>query len=162
MERITQVQAKIAEGLKREGGLDLVGVAKQYGGRICNTKRAVDLMRAKGYVSYRDGLYRLTQLGRYTVLRSDAAKAIRSVLTTPPPSPELPLNEPAPVTEDKGVFLRVTPSELRWPTAEVAKEADPIVTAAVTLDIGSLKNFPLTVSDAQELRRALNKFFGEA
>ena len=159
MERITQVQVKIAEGLKREGMLNAAAIAKEYGARVANAKRAADLMRAKGYVSYKDGLYKLTQLGRYVVLRSDAAKTLRKALTTEP-SPELPLADPIPVTEGEGVFLR-------WPTSEPkiepkVEEVSSVVTASVTLDIGSLKNFPLTANDAQELRRALNKFFGEA
>jgi len=161
MERITQVQVKIAEGLKREGMLNAAAIAKEYGARVANAKRAANLMRAKGYVSYKDGLYKLTQLGRYVVLRSDAANALRKALATEP-SPELPLADPIPVTEDKGVFLNGISSELRWPTSEPkVEEVSSVVTASVTIDIGQ-HCLSLTVDDARVLRDALNKFFGEA
>jgi hypothetical protein len=160
MERITQVQVKIAEGLKREGMLNATAIAKEYGARVANAKRAADLMRAKGYVSYKDGLYKLTPLGHYAVLRSAAAKKLQKEAAKPS-EPELPLADPIPVIEDTGVFLKITPSEVRWPAPSVGL-LPAVVTASVTLDIGSLKNFPLTVDDARVLRDALNNFFGEA
>jgi hypothetical protein len=163
MERITQVQVKIAEGLKREGVLNATAIAQEYGGRVANAKRAADLMRAKGYVSYKDGMYKLTPLGYYAVLRSAAANALRKATETPSPAQQLPLPDPILVTKANGTVINVA-KEVHWPEPKVepkVEEVSSVVTASVTLDIGSLKNFPLTVNDAQELRRALNKFFGE-
>jgi hypothetical protein len=161
MERITQVQVRIAEGLKREGVLNANAIAKEYGARPSNAKRAADLMRAKGYVSYKDGLYKLTPLGHYAVLRSAAAKKLRKATETPSPSPQLPLPDPIYMIEAKSVVT----SELRWPTPEFkfaeqpAEEAAPVVSASVTLDIAG-HHITLTVDEAQELRASLNNFFG--
>ena len=162
MERITQVQVRIAEGLKREGVLNASGIAKEYGARPSNAKRAADLMRAKGYVSYKDGLYKLTSLGHYAVLRSNAAKALRKAMETPAPAPQLPLPDPILVAKANGTIINVA-KEVTWPEPKaVEKRAEavtPIAAASVTLNIGTLKNFPLTVDEAKELRVALNNFF---
>lgn len=163
MERITQVQVKIAEGLKREGMLNAAAIAKECGARVANAKRTADLMLSKGYVAYKDGLYKLTSLGRNTVLRSEAAVALRKAQKAQSAEPELPLPEPVLVTKANGTIINVANS-LRWPTPEPKvepKEVFSVVTASVTLDIGG-HDLTLTVDDAQALRRALNKFFGEA
>lgn len=163
MERITQVQVKIAEGLKREGMLNAAAIAKECGARVANAKRTADLMLSKGYVAYKDGLYKLTSRGRNTVLRSEAAVALRKAQKAQSAEPELPLPEPVLVTKANGTIINVANS-LRWPTPEPKvepKEVFSVVTASVTLDIGG-HDLTLTVDDAQALRRALNKFFGEA
>jgi hypothetical protein len=163
MERITQVQVRIAEGLKREGVLNAASIAKEYGARVANAKRAADLMRSKGYVTYKDGLYKLTPLGHYAVLRSAAANALRKATETPAPAPQLPLPDPILVTKANGTIINVA-KEVKWPEPKAVEKpveaVTPIATASVTLNIAGY-DFTLTLAEAKELRAALNNFFGE-
>ena len=170
MTRITQAQVKIAEAIDSGGPLTATQIASTYGSRISNTRRAADYMVENGYLMFWDGRYSLTKLGRDDVLLSHAAITLKRARRNEAQKPV----EAAPA--DLFTLTHIGTDELQWtPTAAtIEPKADPIsdegffteflddifpiVTEAVMLDIAG-HNITLSVDDAQELRRSLNKFF---
>ena len=184
MTRITQAQVKIAETIEREGALTAPQIADAHGARIDNARRSANNMVESGYLSLWDNRYSLTRLGRDEVLLSHAARTLqrarrketaKPVETDAPadlfaqPSFETNLTAPVAVTHLGADDFQWTgvKSVAYEPKADPVFIQDfiediyPIVTEAVMLDIAG-HNISLSVDDAQELRDALNKFFGDA
>jgi hypothetical protein len=172
MTRITQSQVKIAEAIECEGPLTAAQIANAYGARVSNARRAADYMVENNYLTFWDGRYSLTKLGRDDVLLSHAAITLKRKRR----------NEAQKPVDDAPKFDLFAPVQteadgFQWSpvytltNAPVEPKADPIfdeddfddifpiVTEAVMLDIAG-HNISLSVDDAQELRRSLNKFFG--
>ena len=188
MTRITQAQVKIAEAIDSGGPLTATQIANTNGARISNTRRAADYMAERGYLMFWDGRYNLTKLGRDDVLLSHAAdtlhrerrraaqkpvEAAPADLFTPQKQEEVnPAELCASVQTEADGFQWVAMPP--FTNATIEPKADPIsdegffgdfiddlypiVTEAVMLDIAG-HNITLSVDDAQELRRSLNKFF---
>lgn len=171
MTRITQSQVKIAEAIESEGPLTATQIAGTYGARISNARRAADYMVEKGYLTFWDGRYSLTKLGRDDVLLSHAAITLKRARRNEAQKPV----EAAPA--DLFTLTHIGADEIQWPpstTETIEPKADPIsdegfftefmddmfpiVAEAVMLDIAG-HNIALSVGDARELRRSLNKFF---
>jgi len=172
MTRITQSQVKIAEAIESEGPLTAAQIANAYGARVSNARRAADYMVENGHLTFWDGRYSLTKLGRDDVLLSNAAITLKRARRNEAQKPA----EVAPAPADLFTLTHIGTDELQWtPTAAtIEPKADPIsdegffteflddifpiVTEAVMLDIAG-HNIALSVDDAQELRRSLNNFF---
>ena len=172
MTRITQSQLKIAEAIENEGPLTAAQIANTYGARVSNARRAADYMVENGHLTFWDGRYSLTKLGRDDVLLSHAAITLKRTRRNEAQKPA----EAAPA--DLFTVTHMGADEIQWTqpsaTETVEPKADPIfdegffadfiddifpiVTEAVMLDIAG-HNITLSVDDAQELRRSLNKFF---
>jgi hypothetical protein len=169
MTRITQLQVKIAEAIESEGPLTATQIANTYGARVSNTRRTADGMAERGYLTFWDGRYSLTKLGRDDVLLSHAAITLKRTRRN---------GEQKPAEADLFTVTHIGADEIQWTppsaTETIEPKADPIfdegffedfiddifpiVTEAVMLDIAG-HNITLSVDDAQELRRSLNKFF---
>lgn len=176
MTRITQAQVKIAEAIDSGGPLTATQIASTYGSRISNTRRAADGMVENGYLMFWDGRYNLTKLGRDDVLLSNAADTLhrerRKAAQKPVETEAAPADLFGAVqTEEDGFqWIPMAPftDAIIEPKAdpisdegfftEFLDDIFPIVTEAVMLDIAG-HNITLSVDDAQELRRSLNKFF---
>ena len=172
MIRISQTQVKIAEAIESEGPMTAAQLANAYGARVSNTRRAADYMVENGYLTFWDGRYSLTKLGRDDVLLSHAAITLKRARRNEAQKPV------EAVPTDLFTLTHIGNDELQWtptaPAATIEPKADPIfdshfledfiedifpiVTEAVMLDIAG-HNITLSVDDAQELRRSLNKFF---
>ncbi len=171
MTRITQSQVKIAEAIESDGPLTAAQIANTYGARVSNARRAADYMVENKYLTFWDGRYSLTKLGRDDVLLSHAAitlkRARRNEAQKPvDDAPKLDLFAPV-QTEADGFqwspLYTLTNAPVERKADPIFDEDDfddifPIVTEAVMLDIAG-HNISLSVDDAQELRRSLNKFF---
>lgn len=179
MTRITQSQVKIAEAIESDGPLTAAQIANTYGARVSNARRAADYMVENNYLTFWDGRYSLTKLGRDDVLLSHAAITLKRARRNEAQKPvEIEADLFTPQKRDE-----VNPSDLFKlthvgvdelyrttvePKADPISDEDffenliddifPIVTEAVMLDIAG-HNISLSVDDAQELRRSLNKFF---
>jgi hypothetical protein len=173
MTRITQSQVKIAEAIESEGPLTAAQIANTFGARVSNIRRAADYMVDNGHLTFWDGRYSLTKLGRDDVLLSHAAITLKRTRRNEAQKPA----ETAPKA-DLFTVTHIGADEIQWTqpsaTGTVEPKADPIsdegffteflddifpiVTEAVMLDIAG-HNITLSVDDAQELRDALNKFF---
>ena len=175
MTRITQAQVKIAEAIDRDGPLTATQLAKTYGARISNARRAADYMVENKYLMLWDGRYNLTKLGRDDVLYSNAADTLhrkrrRAEQTPVEDEPKFDLFAPVQTEADGFQWSPVytltnAPIEPKADpifdenyAEDLIEELFPIVTEAVMLDIAG-HNITLSVDDAQELRRSLNKFF---
>lgn len=174
MTRITQSQVKIAEAIESEGPLTAAQIANTYGARVSNARRAADYMVENGHLTFWDGRYSLTKLGRDDVLLSNAAITLKRARRNEAQKPA----EAAPAPADLFTVTHIGADEIQWtppstaetvePKADPISDVDffkdflddlyPIVAEAVMLDIGG-HNITLSVDDAQELRRSLNKFF---
>lgn len=175
MTRITQAQVKIAEAIESEGPLTAAQIANTYGARVSNARRAADYMVENNYLTFWDGRYSLTKLGRDDVLLSHAAitlKRARRNEAQKPVDDEPKFDLSAPVqTEADGfqwspvyTLTNTTVGPKADPIADedifedVIEELFPMVTAAVALDVGG-QLIVLDTDEAQALRRSLNKFF---
>lgn len=180
MTRITQSQVKIAEAIESEGPLTATQIANTSGSRISNTRRAADYMVENGYLTFWDGRYSLTKLGRDDVLLSHAAitlkRARRNEAQKPvDDAPKFDLFAPVQTEADGFQWSPVytltnSPVEPKADPisdepisdedffTEFLDDMFPIVAEAVMLDIAG-HNISLSVDDAQALRRALNDFF---
>jgi hypothetical protein len=174
MERVTQVQVKIAEAIEREGPLAAAQLANAYGARPSNARRAADGMVVKGFLTYWNGRYSLTKRGRDDVLHSAAANTLHRLRRKEEQSQlEQPEETRAEadlftVTHASGTFPWATVAPTVVPKADPIADEDyaedvidelfPMVTAAVALDIGG-QLIVLDTDEAQALRRSLNKFF---
>ncbi len=164
MTRITQAQVKIAEAIDREGAMTVQQIARDYGARLDNARRATNTMLEKKFLADINGYYVLTMLGREEVLKSEAARSLqrarRDEMQKTADLVNSDLFTSAAITS-VSVAPKADPLPERSYADEVIEDLFPVATAAVILDIGSLKNFALTVDEAQTLRRSLNNFFGE-
>lgn len=174
MTRITQAQVKIAEAIESEGPLTAAQLADAYGARVSNARRAADYMVEHNYLTFWDGRYSLTKLGRDDVLLSHAAitlkRARRNEAQKPVEAAPADLFGAVQTEEDGFQWIPMA----SFTNAAIEPKADPIsdegffteflddifpvVTEAVMIDIAG-HNISLSVDDAQELRRSLNKFF---
>ena len=174
MTRITQSQVKIAEALESEGPLTAAQIANAYGARVSNARRAADYMVENNYLTFWDGRYSLTKLGRDDVLLSHAAITLKRARRNEAQKPA----EAAPAdlfgtvqTEEDGFqwipmpsFANATIEPKADPifdenyAEDIIEELFPIATAAVMLNVAG-HHISLSVDDAQALRRSLNKFF---
>jgi len=173
MTRITQLQVKIAEAIENEGPLTAAQLANTYGARVSNARRAADYMVENGHLTFWDGRYSLTKLGRDDVLLSHAAITLKRTrrndaqkpaeaapadLFTPQKQSEINPADLFTLTRTETIEPKADPIFDEGFFEDFIDDIFPIVTEAVMLDIAG-HNITLSVDDAQELRRSLNKFF---